>query len=98
MKTLQKISDMIDDEIIDAWKYARCYQTYKEEDPELAKMFSMLATEELGHIDKLHIQGVRLIKLKKEETENPPKWMESVYNYLHERNIKRMAEVKALLV
>lgn len=97
MKIIQKISDMIDEEITDAWKYARCYQTYKEEDPELAKTFSMLATEELGHVDKLHVQAVRLIKLKKEETGDPPKWMEYVYNYLHERNIKRVAEVKALL-
>ena len=98
MKIIQKISEMIDEEITDAWKYARCYQNHKEDDPELAKTISQLATEELGHADKLHAQVVRLIKNQREKTGDPPEWMLHVYNYLHERSINRATEVRALLV
>lgn len=98
MKIIQKLSDMIDDEITDAWKYAKCYQNYKEDEPELARTFQQLANEELNHMERLHAQVVRMIKVQKEKTGDPPEWMLKVYEYLHERSVGRAAEVKALLV
>lgn len=97
MKIIQKLSDMIDEEITDAWKYARCYQMHKEDDMELARTFSQLSLEELTHVDRLHLQVVRLIKEYREKNGEPPEHMMFIYNYLHERNIQKVADIRLLL-
>lgn len=97
MKIIQKLSDMIDEEITDAWKYARCYQEYKESDPELAKTFSQLSFEELTHVDRIHAQVVRIIRNYRETHGDPPEHMLAIYNYLHERSIKKVSDIRILL-
>ena len=97
MKLIQKLSDMIEEEITDAWKYARCYQTYKENEPELAKTFMMLSQAELNHVDMLHAQVVRLIKEYRDKNGEPPEHMMFIYNYLHERHTNNVADIRLLL-
>ena len=89
---------MIDEEISDAMKYARCYQSFKEDDPELARTFSQLSLEELTHVDRLHAQVVRIIKKYKEENGDPPAHMQVIYDYLHERNIRKVADIRLMLI
>jgi len=97
VKIIQKLSDMIDEEISDAMKYARCYQAHKDGDIELAKTFSQLAFEELTHVDRLHTQVVRLIKAYRDEHGEPPAHMQVIYDYLHERNINKVADIRLML-
>lgn len=97
MKLIQELSDMIEEEISDAHKYAKCSLSQKESDPELAKTFAQLSSEELGHADKLHTQVVRLIKEYRESHGDPPEHMLFIYNYLHDRHIQKVAEIKAML-
>ena len=97
MKLIQRLSDMIEEEIEDAWKYARCYQSYRESDAELAKTFSMLSNAELTHVDMLHAQVVRLIEDYRRKNGEPPENMKAIYNYLHERHIEKVNDVRYIL-
>ena len=96
MKLIQRLAEMIDEEIDDAKKYALCYQQYKDEDPELAKTFSQLGFEELTHVDRLHAQVVRIIKKYRDDHGDPPANMQARYDYLHELSTRK-AEVRLLL-
>ena len=96
MKVIQKITDMINDEIEGAKEYAKCSVKYKEENPSLAKVFYDIAEQELRHVDMLHGEVVKIIKEHREKVGQPPSDMMAIYNYLHEKQIKKAGEVKAL--
>lgn len=96
MKIIEKLSDMISEEIDDAMKYAKCAHMH-EDDPELARTFKMLANEELNHMNMLHTQVTRIIKAYRDEHGEPPAPMMAIYDYLHRKQIDKVAEVKSLL-
>jgi len=96
MKIIEKLSEMIDEEIHDAMKYAKCALEH-DDDPELQRTFTMLSNEELNHMNILHAQVVRIIKKYRETNGEPPADMMAVYNYLHKKQIDKVAEVKSLL-
>ena len=97
MKIIQKLCDMIDEEIEDARKYAACYQEHRDFEPELSRTFSLLANEELNHMRMLHEQVVRIIGEFRKEKGDPPPEMMTIYEYVHKRQIEKVAEVKLLL-
>ena len=97
MKIIKKISEMIIDEAEGAKCYAKKALMYKDERPALAKMFYQLANEELDHVNTLHSAVVNLIDEYKAEKGEPPEAMMAVYEYLHEKQIEEVAEVKAML-
>ena len=96
MKVIQKLSDMIDDELEDAGKYVRCAMKYKDENRGLADVFYTLSTEEMRHMNMLHDQAVAIIDAYRRDKGEPPADMLAVYNYLHERQIEKAGEVKAM--
>jgi len=96
MKIIEQLSDMISEEIDDAMKYAKCAKMH-EDDMELSRTFSLLANEELNHMDILHSQVTRIINDYREKRGEPPADMMAVYNYLHKRQIDRVADVKSML-
>ena len=96
MKNIEQISDYIDEEINDAMKYARC-AIQNDDDVELSKTYKALANEELGHAMRLHEQVVRLIKAYRDEHGEPPQKMLDRYEYIHERQMRRYADVRVLL-
>ena len=96
MKLIEKLSEMIEEEIGDAEKYIRCAMNYKESRPLLAEAFSKLSSEELHHMEILHEQVVKIIDEYRKQHGEPPADMLAVYNYLHKKQIERTAEVKNL--
>ncbi len=97
MKIIKELSEMINEEIEDAEKYAKKALMYKTERQELSRTFYNLANEELGHATTLHGAVVGIITKYREEHGDPPEAMMAVYNYLHEKQIEKVAKVNAML-
>ena len=97
MKIIKKLSEMIIDEVDGAKEYATEALMLKDEKPEIANMFYNMSNEELGHVNALHIAVVSLINEYRAEHGDPPEGMMAIYNFLHEKQIKSVAEVKAML-
>lgn len=96
MELIEKLSDMIEEEIDDAEKYAKCALKYKTEYPELADTFIGLSGEEMRHKNMLHDQVERIISKYREKNGEPPKEMKAIYDYLHRKQIEHTKDVKAL--
>ena len=94
MKIIEKLSNMIEEEIHDAEKYIRCALAYMHD---VAEMFYKLSTEEMVHMNMLHTQVVSLIENYRKSEGEPPKEMQMLYDILHRRHIDNAATVKAMI-
>ena len=96
MKIIEKLSHYIEDELHDAKKYAKKALEYKDEKPELARMFYNLSMSEVDHMNLLHSAVVDIIKEYRKEHGDPPADMQAVYDYLHEKQIDKARDVNSL--
>lgn len=94
MKLIEKLSEMIEDEIEGADCYITMALKYKDEDPDMARTFYTLSMQELDHMTALHGLVVAAIDKYKREKGEPPEGMKALYDYLHGKHIEYAADVK----
>lgn len=96
MTIIKKIADMIEDELEGAEHYAKCAVKWKEEHPTLAKTFYDISTDEVRHVNLLHGEVVNIIETHRKTHGEPPANMLAIWEYVHEKHIEKMNEVKML--
>ena len=94
MEIIKQISEKIDEELHDAEKYIKCAYKVDEQYPQLADTYYKLSLEEMNHVTMLHEAVVRIINDYKQRNEVPP-GMQTLYEYLHDRQIKWAAKIKS---
>ena len=95
MKVIQRLSEMIDEEIHDADKYITFAEEVRAAYPQLAETAYKLSLGEIEHMKMLHNEVAAIIAAYRKEKGEPPAGMMAVYNYLHQKSIDSAAEVKA---
>ena len=94
MRIIEKISDHISDEINDAMCYARWALEEKETNGSLADVLYSLSLDEAKHATMLHNEVVRMIEQYRRDHGEPPERMLAIYEYLHKKEIDKLAEAK----
>lgn len=97
MKVIKQIVEDIEDELEGAEHYAKLATQYRDDDKMLADNYARMAQTELGHVNDLHSQAVRLIKAQKESGVEVPASMQAVWDYMHGKHVDTAARVKSLL-
>lgn len=94
MKLIEKLEELIEEEIHDAKKYAKMAVELKEEHPGLAQALYTISTQEETHQAALHTEVVKLIQEHRRTHGEPPAAMLAVYDYVHKKHIEKLAEAR----
>ena len=94
MKIIEKLTDLIDEEIHDVKKYAMLAAEVKVESPALAQVFYTISMQEEAHQKALHDEVVKLIEKHRQMHGAPPSAMQAVYDHLHKKHIEKMEEAR----
>ena len=96
MKLIKKLTERIEEEIDGAEEYVKEAIKLKHEHPSLAKTLYDISNQEMSHIDMLHSEVVKLIEEHRRTQGEPPAPMMAVYQYLHERHIDKVNNIRML--
>ena len=96
MTIIKELQEQIDEELRDSEKYIRCALKKRDEDKNVADTYYLLSQEEMAHAEKLHKLVVDKIEEYKRTEGEPPAEMMFLYNYLHEREIEKMKDIKVM--
>lgn len=94
MRLIQKLEDLIDEEIGDVKRYAKMAAEVKADHPALAQVLYNISTQEDSHQAAIHEQVVKIIQEYRKTKGEPPATMMAVYEYLHKKSIDKLAEAK----
>ena len=94
MRVIERLEDLIEEEIHDVKKYAKLAAEFKKENPALAQVLYNISVQEEGHQAALHAEVVKMIEAYKREHGAPPEAMIAVYDHVHKKHIDKMAEAR----
>lgn len=96
MKLIKELTERIEEEIDGAEEYVKEAIKLKHEHPSLAKTLYDISNQEMSHIDMLHAEVVKLVEEHRRTHGEPPAPMMAVYQYLHERHIDKVNNIRML--
>lgn len=96
MAGMDKLMDLVCDEIRDAKRYAKLALEYRDTDKDLADLYYRLSGEELDHANRLHVQVVRLLDTQQRIGTNGVDVNKAIYEHLRKRNVENISEVGVL--
>lgn len=96
MKIIKMIVGYIGEELEGAEEYAKKALLYKDEHPDIAKVFYEMSLQEMHHVDMMHSEVVKIIEKHRREKGDPPAMMLSIWEYHHERFIEEAKEIRIL--
>ena len=94
MRIIEKLEDLIEEEIHDVKKYAALAAELKKEHPALAQVLYNISVQEEGHQAALHAEVVKIIEQHRKTNGEPPAMMMAVYDYVHKKHVEAMAEAR----
>lgn len=94
MRMIERLEDLIEEEIHDVKKYAKMAVEVKKENPGLAQVLYNISVQEEGHQAALHAEVVKMIETYRKEHGSPPAAMMAVYDHVHKKHVERMAEAR----
>lgn len=92
MRIIEELSEHIDEEIHDMKCYAKMACLYKDKYPQLAETLAKISAQEETHATALHDAAVGLIDEYKKAGHSVHADMESIYEYLHKKQIEKHTE------
>ena len=97
MKEIKELVEEIREEMEGAKHYAEQAAKLKSTDAVRSEMYADMARQELSHIDKLHNMAVKKIETHRSGGHEVPEAMQAVWDWEHEKMIKHVAKIKAML-
>lgn len=97
MKELKEIIADIQEMLDCAEMYAREAVKHKNQYPDLASTYARIAQDDLAHVDMLHKHAVNMIEEKQKNGTEAPAAMKAIWDFEHDREIDKAADVKRLL-
>lgn len=97
MLIMKDLVEEIYEELEGAREYAENALRLRDKDKSLSEMYLGMAKEELGHMNRLHDQIVRIISEYRIKNGEAPRGMEEIYEWQHKKIIQCSAEVKVLI-
>lgn len=94
MKIIEKLTELIDEEISDIGKYAKLAAEMKTTNPSLAQVFYNLSTQEDAHQAVLHGEVVKIIENHRKTKGEPPKEMMAIYDFIHRKHIEKLSNAR----
>lgn len=97
MKSIEELSNAIENEIDMAENYAKQAIQYKMDDPEISKGYLAASSTHIDiALNNLHGIVVNKIAAYRKTEGEPPAPMMTLYNYLHKRFMEKVAAIKIL--
>lgn len=93
MIIIEKLTELIDEEICDAKNYAKLALEYKETYPDAAAIFNTLSLDEIRHMNSLHGVVTKIIGDIPAEEDTRTMAMKMAYDILHRKAIEETKEV-----
>lgn len=97
MKEIKLLVEHMEEEIEDAKEYAEEAMHYKAKNASLSTTFAELSAQELKHMEMLHTRAEEIITAYRKEHGEPPADMIAIYNYEHDKIIRKATEVRTML-
>lgn len=96
MIAIKELVEAIEDEIDYANRKMNFAFKYKDFDPNRADFEYGLSVDAVGRINALHNKVVEKIAEYRKESGEPPAAMQTLYDWEHQKAIKRVKELKTL--